>query len=64
VLRSFVSALTLALFTVAGVLQAFLALAPVVLRRGPVGRRIASIGGPRADRTQPASRRAEQAMPR
>ncbi len=64
VARSLVAALALALYTVAGVILAFLALAPAAFRRGPVGRRVTSIGRPRPDQRSQAARSAEQALPR
>jgi len=65
VIRSLFATLALALSTIVGVVLAVLALAPAALRRGPIGRRVASIGRSRAgSETRAAARRAEQALPR
>jgi len=65
VVRSLLAALALALSTIAGVALAVLALLPAALRRGPIGRRVASIGRTRVESAErAAARRAEQALPR
>lgn len=62
--RSLIATLALALSTIVGVALAVLALLPAAFRRGPVGRRVASIGRTRVESAQAAARRADQALPR